>query len=72
MIFQDPMTSLNPVLTIGYQLGEAIKTHYPKVPDAERASSAWSSCSASSACRTRTRATTSTRTSSRAACGSAR
>jgi oligopeptide/dipeptide ABC transporter ATP-binding protein len=30
MIFQDPMTSLNPVLTIGYQLGEAIKTHFPK------------------------------------------
>ena len=33
MIFQDPMTSLNPVLKIGYQLGEAIKTHYPKEPD---------------------------------------
>src|SRR3954452_17437952 len=30
MVFQDPMTSLNPVLKIGYQLGEAIKTHYPK------------------------------------------
>jgi oligopeptide transport system ATP-binding protein len=30
MIFQDPMTSLNPVLKVGYQLGEAIKTHYPK------------------------------------------
>jgi oligopeptide/dipeptide ABC transporter ATP-binding protein len=29
MVFQDPMTSLNPVLTIGYQLGEAIKTHHP-------------------------------------------
>jgi oligopeptide/dipeptide ABC transporter ATP-binding protein len=27
------MTSLNPVLKIGYQLGEAIKTHYPKVSD---------------------------------------
>ena len=35
MIFQDPMTSLNPVLTIGYQLSEAIATHYPKVPEAE-------------------------------------
>jgi oligopeptide/dipeptide ABC transporter ATP-binding protein len=33
MVFQDPMTSLNPVLKIGYQLGEAIKTHYPKQPD---------------------------------------
>jgi oligopeptide/dipeptide ABC transporter ATP-binding protein len=30
MVFQDPMTSLNPVLKVGYQLGEAIKTHYPK------------------------------------------
>jgi oligopeptide/dipeptide ABC transporter ATP-binding protein len=33
MVFQDPMTSLNPVLTIGFQLGEAIKTHYPKEKD---------------------------------------
>ncbi|HZQ89467.1 MAG TPA: ABC transporter ATP-binding protein [Gaiellaceae bacterium] len=33
MVFQDPMTSLNPVLRIGFQLGEAIKTHYPKEPD---------------------------------------
>ena len=31
MIFQDPMTALNPVLTIGHQLGEAIKTHFPSV-----------------------------------------
>ena len=27
MIFQEPMTSLNPVLTIGNQLMEAITTH---------------------------------------------
>jgi len=27
MIFQDPMTSLNPVLTIGYQIMEALKLH---------------------------------------------
>lgn len=27
MIFQDPMTSLNPVLTIGYQLEETLKRH---------------------------------------------
>ena len=33
MIFQDPMTSLNPVLTVGFQLGEAIKTHYPDEKD---------------------------------------
>jgi oligopeptide/dipeptide ABC transporter ATP-binding protein len=31
MVFQDPMTSLNPVLKVGYQLGEAIKTHHPEV-----------------------------------------
>jgi oligopeptide/dipeptide ABC transporter ATP-binding protein len=35
MVFQDPMTSLNPVLKVGYQLAEAIKTHYPKEPDAK-------------------------------------
>jgi oligopeptide transport system ATP-binding protein len=28
MIFQDPMTSLNPVLTIGKQIREALKTHF--------------------------------------------
>src|SRR5438132_10297190 len=35
MVFQDPMTSLNPVLKVGYQLAEAIKTHYPKEPDSK-------------------------------------
>lgn len=29
MIFQEPMTSLNPVFTIGYQLDEVMKIHYP-------------------------------------------
>jgi oligopeptide/dipeptide ABC transporter ATP-binding protein len=33
MIFQDPMTSLNPVLTIGDQVSEAIKTHNPGTSD---------------------------------------
>ncbi|MFI5272471.1 MAG: ABC transporter ATP-binding protein [Ktedonobacterales bacterium] len=32
MIFQDPMTSLNPVLTVGFQIAEAVKTHL-KVDD---------------------------------------
>jgi oligopeptide/dipeptide ABC transporter ATP-binding protein len=30
MVFQDPMTSLNPVLSVGKQLAEMISTHYPK------------------------------------------
>jgi oligopeptide/dipeptide ABC transporter ATP-binding protein len=33
MVFQDPMTSLNPVLKIGYQIAEAIKAHNPSVKD---------------------------------------
>ncbi|MFL6038549.1 MAG: ABC transporter ATP-binding protein [Gaiellaceae bacterium] len=33
MVFQDPMTSLNPVLKIGYQIAEAIKTHNPGTKD---------------------------------------
>ena len=33
MIFQDPMTSLNPVFTIGDQIGEALQTHQPDMND---------------------------------------
>ena len=33
MVFQDPMTSLNPVLKVGYQLNEAIKAHNPGIGD---------------------------------------
>jgi peptide/nickel transport system ATP-binding protein len=29
MVFQDPMSSLNPVLTVGFQLGEAMALHLP-------------------------------------------
>jgi len=35
MVFQDPMTSLNPVLKIGYQIAETIKTHNPSVKEGE-------------------------------------
>ena len=31
MIFQEPMTSLNPVFTIGYQIDETIILHYPNM-----------------------------------------
>jgi oligopeptide/dipeptide ABC transporter ATP-binding protein len=33
MVFQDPMTSLNPVLKVGYQLTEAVKAHNEGVGD---------------------------------------
>ena len=36
MIFQEPMTSLNPVLTIGYQLMEPLKLHLQMTDDQAR------------------------------------
>ena len=27
MIFQEPMSSLNPCFTVGFQIGETLKTH---------------------------------------------
>jgi oligopeptide/dipeptide ABC transporter ATP-binding protein len=35
MIFQDPMTSLNPVLTIGFQIDEALDAHNPGISGSE-------------------------------------
>ena len=35
MIFQDPMTCLNPVLTIGYQISEAVVIHNPGTGDGD-------------------------------------
>ena len=31
MVFQDPMTALNPVMPIGRQIGEAVRIHNPKM-----------------------------------------
>ncbi|SDZ78410.1 peptide/nickel transport system ATP-binding protein [Desulfuromusa kysingii] len=31
MIFQEPMTSLNPVITVGRQIGESLKLHEPQL-----------------------------------------
>ncbi|HEB57802.1 MAG TPA: ABC transporter ATP-binding protein [Gammaproteobacteria bacterium] len=33
MIFQEPMTSLNPVMTIGEQITEALQLHWPEMSD---------------------------------------
>ncbi|MFN7905428.1 MAG: ABC transporter ATP-binding protein [Pseudobdellovibrionaceae bacterium] len=35
MIFQEPMTSLNPVFTIGFQIDETIQTHEPQLTQTE-------------------------------------
>ena len=70
MIFQDPMSSLNPVLTIGRQIREALETHFDmnrKAADKRAAELLDPSES-----RARTSGCATTRTNFRAGCGSAR
>ena len=70
MIFQEPMTSLNPVFTVGDQIGEAVRLHQKK----SRARGARGRDRDAPARRhpvARASASTRIRTSCRAACGSA-
>jgi len=36
MIYADPMTSLNPLITIGEQIGEVLELHHPEMTKAQR------------------------------------
>lgn len=69
MIFQDPMTSLNPLLTIGRQLTEVLEVHERVTRREARRRSAEGLADVGSP--SPRSASTSTRTSSRAACASA-
>ena len=48
-VFQDPMSALTPVYTVGDQIAEAITVHQPRHRHARRPAPAPSSCSNSSA-----------------------
>jgi ABC-type dipeptide/oligopeptide/nickel transport system ATPase component len=69
MIFQDPMTSLNPTLTIGTQITETLRRHL--ACRSSRLASVRSSCCKRCTSRTLPPASTTTRTATRAECGSA-
>ena len=71
MIFQDPMTSLNPVYRIGEQIAEAIRTH--ESVDKRGGEGARGGVAAPGRDpESGDRGSTTSRTSSRAACASAR
>ncbi len=70
MVFQDPMTSLNPVLTIGRQVGEGC-SRTGSCPRRRPRGNAPPNSSPTSACPTRAGCWTGTRTSCPAGCASA-
>ena len=69
MVFQDPMTSLDPAFTIGHQLVEAIRLHADLSP--REARERRSRCWPKSASRIQPAVSATTRTDSRAGCASA-
>ena len=69
VIFQEPMTALNPVYTVGAQIVETVRLHSEVSPDEARRGRC--ACSSSWSCPTRRRRSAPTRTSSPAASGSA-
>ena len=70
MIFQEPMTSLNPLLTVGRQISEAIALHQGRVAPRRRWT-ALSTCCAACTSRNPSDACTPIRTRCPAACASA-
>ena len=36
MIYQEPLTSLNPLLRIGRQVGESLRIHHPELPELQK------------------------------------
>ena len=72
MIFQDPLSSLHPYYTVGWQIVEMIRAHDKEISKKAAARLARSTCSRWSASRSRPAGSTTSRTSSPAACASAR